>query len=291
MSPSSLLRFAPISLLLAGCPSGNSLVGGRSPGAVDATVSGDRGSTSDVPAGADLPVGADVPDGGAAAPSITQLIPPGGGTITLNPGGGAPQVTLTFPPGAVRTATPITVTQLMTPPPPGFTPVSPLYRFEPAGLSFGTSVQVSFAFTRPTDLAFMDILWSPNSGSFVSVGGRPATNLIVGNVHHFSTGFVGRADGDGGFPGCDEGYIPCEGECTDVLFDEAHCGSCGESCTGSDLCFEGRCYATTCAGSSADCDGNAASGCETDTQVDSANCGACGVTCDAGTCEAGVCTP
>lgn len=52
------------------------------------------------------------------------------------------------------------------------------------------------------------------------------------------------------------------------------------------LCDGGSCV---CAGGYGNCDGDAATGCESVLEIDPKNCGACGTVCVNGTCEAGAC--
>ncbi len=270
-------------LPLVACSGSGSIVGNGRPDATTADV-----TTIDIGTGTDAGTGMDVaPD---APTSVTATIGPAGGTVTLNPGGGADLVTLTFPPGAVRTATPITISLSSQPVPGSFTAVSGMYQFGPSGLQLGTPARVSFQPARPADLAQMDILWSPTgTGGFVSVGGRAATNLITADIRHFSFGFVGRLTEDSGVTPCEEGFQRCGAACVDTSFDEARCGSCEEGCAAGDLCFDGRCYTEVCDTDLRDCDGNPANGCEVDDRVDPMNCGGCGIRCDGGQCVEGVC--
>jgi hypothetical protein len=86
---------------------------------------------------------------------------------------------------------------------------------------------------------------------------------------------------------------PSESDCTDDFgnsqcfnldTDRSNCGACGHQCpfvTGptKSVCRLGRCE-LECAAGYADCDGQAANGCETFVAADPRNCGACGVQCD-----------
>jgi formylglycine-generating enzyme required for sulfatase activity len=70
----------------------------------------------------------------------------------------------------------------------------------------------------------------------------------------------------------------------------------GTSCTvtnGFGTCQSGDCQITTCRAGFANCDGNAANGCETVVDNDPNNCGGCGLSCSAshflGVCETGYC--
>ena len=89
---------------------------------------------------------------------------------------------------------------------------------------------------------------------------------------------------------CDGAYANgCE---TDTRTALAHCGACGRACPtpahATPTCAAGAC-GFTCAEGFANCDGDAANGCEADTRVSAAHCGACGVSCPSGTCRSGAC--
>jgi len=86
---------------------------------------------------------------------------------------------------------------------------------------------------------------------------------------------------------CSEGFGDCDGNAAngceaDTRRSDAHCGACGAACMGGDnavpVCVSGRC-ALTCTAGFADCDGNAANGCEVNTTNSSTHCGGCGRTC------------
>ena len=83
--------------------------------------------------------------------------------------------------------------------------------------------------------------------------------------------------------GC-AGATTCCGEtCIDLASDPNNCGGCGAVCpAGANaaevVCAASTCAITTCAAGFADCDGDAANGCETVLGTD-ANCGACGDAC------------
>ena len=105
-----------------------------------------------------------------------------------------------------------------------------------------------------------------------------------------ANGAAGCAMGACTVAACNPGFGDCDttaanGCETDTNSTVAHCGGCGMACpTGANAtatCAMGRC-GIRCADGFADCDGNAANGCETDTRANLTNCGACGVTCAAG---------
>jgi hypothetical protein len=91
-----------------------------------------------------------------------------------------------------------------------------------------------------------------------------------------------------GVSGCRAGYADCDrnpanGCETNTLTSVSDCGACGRACGGANrtpACTNGVCGGT-CATGFADCDGDAANGCETDTRANTDHCGACGNTCTA----------
>jgi hypothetical protein len=100
---------------------------------------------------------------------------------------------------------------------------------------------------------------------------------------------------------CAIGYEDCDGDAANgcelsTLDTSDHCGSCGMVCEnahGDAACSQGLCK-PACASGFADCDGNAANGCETELSG-TGNCGACARTCSNAhggvQCTAGQCAP
>ncbi len=85
----------------------------------------------------------------------------------------------------------------------------------------------------------------------------------------------------------------CGGACVNPQSSIAHCGTCDRACTAPAgalaVCTAGTC-GRVCASGRADCDGNAANGCETDILADRTNCGACRRSCPSnGACNVGAC--
>lgn len=85
---------------------------------------------------------------------------------------------------------------------------------------------------------------------------------------------------------CNIGFADCDGNSangceTHVQTDVNNCGACGTVCrtaNGTPACTNAQCAIATCNAGFADCDGNAADGCETSLQSN-ANCGSCGRAC------------
>jgi RHS repeat-associated protein len=104
--------------------------------------------------------------------------------------------------------------------------------------------------------------------------------------------------------GCDSGYGNCDGNAangceTDLTTSASNCGACGHACmaaNGTAACVGGACAVGSCNAGFADCDGNAANGCETNLKTSGANCGSCGHVCPVAAnmtagCAGGVCGP
>jgi hypothetical protein len=98
---------------------------------------------------------------------------------------------------------------------------------------------------------------------------------------------------------CQTGYADCNASAADgcetnLNTNVGHCGACGNACptpaNATPYCLGGVCGATCNAGY-ADCNGNAADGCEANLLTSTRHCGACGVACLPGeTCANGQCT-
>ncbi|WP_437964269.1 hypothetical protein WMF04_31715 [Sorangium sp. So ce260] len=108
------------------------------------------------------------------------------------------------------------------------------------------------------------------------------------------------------FGACDAGYADCDGDQTNgcevnLGSSLAHCGACGATCSypaAAEACLAGVCVLGACDAGFANCDGEAANGCEVNTGVSLANCGGCNIgcalpnaaeSCLAGTCVIGDC--
>jgi len=100
---------------------------------------------------------------------------------------------------------------------------------------------------------------------------------------------------------CNAGFANCDGVsangCETTLGDDvANCGSCGNACAlanATPVCTTGACAIAACNEGFADCNCNAADGCEVNLALVS-SCGACGTVCDlphaTPSCTAGACT-
>jgi hypothetical protein len=101
---------------------------------------------------------------------------------------------------------------------------------------------------------------------------------------------------------CASGFGNCDGAdgngCeVDLAIAPAHCGACGNACptaaNATATCADARC-GFTCNAGFADCDGDAANGCEVSLATTPSHCGACGSACSVANgvagCAAGRCT-
>ncbi|MDP3219087.1 MAG: hypothetical protein Q8S73_33625 [Deltaproteobacteria bacterium] len=97
---------------------------------------------------------------------------------------------------------------------------------------------------------------------------------------------------------CAAGLGNCDGDAsngceTSTRTTVAHCGGCDRPCSLPNAtagCAAGACTIASCNAGFANCDGNAANGCEANTTTNNAHCGACGRLCPgAQACVAGAC--
>jgi hypothetical protein len=144
---------------------------------------------------------------------------------------------------------------------------------------------------------FADCDGDPTNGCEVFLGTSAANcgacrNACAAGANATATCALGRCA-----LACAAGFADCDGDATngceaDTRTAVSHCGVCGRACAGgangAATCAAGAC-GVRCNAGFADCDGNAANGCEADTSRDARNCGACGSACSAGFCDAGRC--
>jgi hypothetical protein len=101
-------------------------------------------------------------------------------------------------------------------------------------------------------------------------------------------------------PVCAAGYASCDADpkngCETATTTTTNCGACSVACAlahANSTCATGVCAVATCSGTYANCDGNAANGCEINTNIDTANCGGCNTVCGGehakASCSAGKC--
>jgi hypothetical protein len=119
---------------------------------------------------------------------------------------------------------------------------------------------------------------------------------------HGMTACVPAGSGGKCSPTCGTGFGDCDGNpsngCeTAESNDLSNCGACGKACNlanATAACTNGACTIAACTSGFADCDNNAANGCEANLQTDPAHCSSCSKACDStnGTpsCTAGACS-
>jgi hypothetical protein len=95
---------------------------------------------------------------------------------------------------------------------------------------------------------------------------------------------------------CPKGKANCNNDesdgCETPLGTVGDCAFCGNNCdvaNASSSCQNGACHLDTCDTGWANCDTQAANGCETNTQTDGGNCGSCGNICPSGPHSTAVC--
>jgi hypothetical protein len=112
------------------------------------------------------------------------------------------------------------------------------------------------------------------------------------------TGGEGTVDGgdvDSGTP-CAPGLDPCDGVCTDLQTNTAHCGNCDTSCGAAQVCASGKCGAPCSAGLTPCTPTGSSTAVCVDTKLDESHCGGCNQACvspappgQAKICEGGQC--
>jgi hypothetical protein len=152
---------------------------------------------------------------------------------------GLPGVELDVPSGALSLSQSITITVTTDPAPAPYVARSPLFRFEPAGLTFAlpATVHVDFA----GDAASTTLYWSSASGGgFDDLDGSASGTSVAASVMHFSTGFAGArltidlaaaTDLSVGDVGIDQGR---------------GCAPLAASCVSSSSCCSGVCTGGVC---------------------------------------------
>jgi eukaryotic-like serine/threonine-protein kinase len=154
------------------------------------------------------------------------------------------------------------------------------------------------------DPDFADCDRRPANGCEVNTKTSLANCGACGNACKAAANQEATCGGGACAASCKAGFGDCNGNAADgcevnVKTSTAHCGTCGNACragANQEAACRGGACAAACHPGFADCNGNAADGCETDVRKDEHNCGGCGKSCAAPTggsvsCEAGRCKP
>ncbi len=134
--------------------------------------------------------------------SVTHAVGVGGGEIELE------GTTLDIPAGALAKDVDITLTSTTEAAPEGYANLSPVFRFEPAGLTFLVPVSARFTLEH-TSTRGTTVFWSNSSETAVqNVGGTldDESRTTTASITHFSLGFAGV--GDPLVPPPDSGVTP-----------------------------------------------------------------------------------
>jgi hypothetical protein len=127
-------------------------------------------------------------------------------------------------------------------------------------------------------------------GCEIALGADPTNCGACGLLCSAPNGTPACSGGACQVASCQSGFGNCDGNaangCETVLATNPNnCGACGHVCAvahGTPACGAGACQVGACAVGFADCNQNAADGCETAVSSDAANCGACGAACAGG---------
>lgn len=118
--------------------------------------------------------------------SVSVDVGPAGGLLAACGG------VISLPAGALSTTTPLTLSCSPAATVPGYALASPLYTFEPAGLTFAVPITVTLAFQG--EPAEPTLFWSQLGGSgYDAIASSVHGSVVVGSITHFSTGFVASA--------------------------------------------------------------------------------------------------
>ncbi len=283
-----------VAWLVAGCSTGQSVVGG--PDAGSDVGDNDLGSiadvakdASDVP-GLDAPdvPGMDAPDASEVAVDVTPDVQPDVPTRCMsnadcvgNPAGGSCDVVSGLCVPCVPTADTCPVGQFCS----GTTCVPGCRNDEACGTTGGGDGGVDAGALPTAGRCNVD---TRACVQCVRDEHCPSGMLCVGNVC-----VMGCTDARP----CPGINTCCTGACVDTVSNVASCGGCGTRCSvpnATAACQNGMCTVGTCISPFADCDRAPANGCEVNTLMDVNHCGACGMACVArpnavGRCDAGRC--
>ncbi|MCU1277078.1 MAG: uncharacterized protein JWM53_624 [bacterium] len=134
---------------------------------------------------------------------------------------------------------------------------------------------------------FADCDGNPANGCETNLNSDPNSCATCGHQCTVANGTAGCAGGACTVASCNSGFSDCNGLAADgcevnTNVDVNNCSTCGHQCSaanGTPGCAGGVCTVVGCTAGFANCDGNAANGCETNLTNDGANCGSCGHNC------------
>lgn len=153
-----------------------------------AEVRHDAGPSARPDGGGFIRLDAGAPDGGPHPAQASATIGAEGGTLAL---GGAE---LTVPAGALTSPQTFTVSLLAEAVPSGYTAYSPLYSFEPSGITFPAPLVVTLPFDSRGDPRLASLFSSSATGSgYARLGGSVRSNAVSSSVTSLGRSFV--ADG------------------------------------------------------------------------------------------------
>ncbi len=142
---------------------------------------------------------------------------------------------------------------------------------------------------------------NPANGCEVNINTDPLNCGGCGLACYVANGTAGCVAGKCTVAACNAGAADCDGNpangCEASLKTNTNCGACGVACAlanATTSCATGTCQLTGCTGTFANCDGNAANGCEVNTSTNLKDCGTCGNACSstngAPSCSGGTCS-
>ncbi|UJR87117.1 hypothetical protein [Sandaracinus amylolyticus] len=158
------------------------------------------------------------------------------------------------------------------------------------------------------DAGFDDCNGLPGDGCETNVLSTVTSCGACGNACNLANATAICVNGGCAIGACDPGWDDCNGlpgdGCeTRTQTSVDHCGACGNACdlaNAGEVCTNGTCDVGSCMPGFDNCDGQAATGCETHTQTSTAHCGTCGYACSSvngtsfcssGTCQIAACNP
>jgi len=269
------------------------------------------------------PVPAATP-GSSCPAGQTFSLPSAGGTFTfVSPADAALSATLNVPPNAVSSTTDVTIAPACNAPADANLLVNSAYDVTLGGVTLAAPATLTLAYDAAalgslpeSGLSLVGVAagaWAAVTGATLDTTANTLTTTVTGggtwgiwlscvdgSVVTVANGTLTCTAGayvlacSAGFGDCNANIVDgCE---TSTATDIANCGTCGTACSANNdtpTCSAGVCT-VACTPGFADCDFNAATGCETNTAIDPNHCATCATVCSpfnmaTVTCGAGVC--